>query len=181
MFTAVLPLFAVCLWFALILFNTLVMDRHKLNWEVSIANKEAIIENEYSDVLRLNGELVHKTNALSNVIGLDIAPERVFQLTETLFPVPVDGVVIKGYGRDRDGKYNVTVTTASYRQMAEITRRFTSYDGIQDVLLNNAQVSSDEGSAPLTDLEADRRVEGRISFNFVEIDDDVAVNDLIQQ
>ncbi|MFQ5493710.1 MAG: hypothetical protein ACE5DX_06150 [Candidatus Dojkabacteria bacterium] len=156
-YTAILPLFAVILWLGLVLFNGLVVNAVRDNWQSAVDQKNARIDSEFLATLTQHGELVKKTQALARVIVKDIKPEELFILTEILFPVPESDVLINGYGRDRDGSFNVTITTDTYLKFAEITRRFNNYEGIRDVNIKN--ISLDEDS----ELN-----EGIINFNFVD-------------
>jgi len=131
--SAVLPLAAALVWLGLIVFNGLVVEKVKLNWQQAVVNKENKIEVQYLPVRIKHGELVSKTNLLIDVIQKDIKPEVVFVLTETLFPQTEAGIQIKGYGREDDGAFSVSLSTASYNQFAQVIRRFSNYEGIKDV------------------------------------------------
>ncbi|MBW7953182.1 MAG: hypothetical protein QY330_01840 [Candidatus Dojkabacteria bacterium] len=167
-YTGILPLFAVCMWLALILFNGLVVDRVKANWQDAIDKKEKRIESEYSAILRQNGELVKKTQALESVVQLDINPDRLFQLKEEIFPFPEQGIVIDGYGRERDGTFNVTIRTPDLFTFSRVARRFTSNESIKDVYVSS--VSMVVANQNPTLLDQAREISGRIRFNFVETD-----------
>lgn len=156
-YTAILPLFAVVLWLVVVLFNGLVINRVKTNWQSAVNQKQSQIETTYKPVLVEHGELVIKTQALSEVIIKDIRPEKVFELTEILFPLPEPGVSIIGYGRDKDGSFNVNLTTDDYGLLAKIVRRFNNYDGITGTNLKSANLNT-----------ADQQVEAVINFFFRE-------------
>lgn len=129
--SAFLPLLAALFWLALIIFNGLVVEKVKSSWVNAVADKERKINVQYLPLRIQHGELVTKTNLLSQVIEKDIKPEELFVLTEKLFPKTEVGVEIKGYGRDQDGSFSVNLSTANYTQFAQILRRFTSYSGVK--------------------------------------------------
>jgi len=131
--SAVLPLVAALVWLGLIVFNGLVVEKVKGKWQQAVTGKENKIKVQYLSVRIQHGELVSKTNLLTDVIQKDIKPEEVFVLTEKLFPETEAGIQIKGYGREEDGAFNVTLSTANYEQFAQVIRRFSNYEGVRDV------------------------------------------------
>ena len=155
LYSALLPLFGVSLWLGLVVFNALVVDKVKANWEDAVAKKNTRIINEFGSILIQHGELVTKTNALSAVIVKDVQPEKVFLLTSKLFSQDEPGVTVHGYGREPDGSFNVAVSAFSYLKFAQITRRFNDYGEIEKVKVTG--ITYDNKS---------NEVSGSISFFF---------------
>jgi hypothetical protein len=152
---SVLPLVGVLLWLALLLFNALVLEEALKTQKAEITTKNLRIINEYSSVLNDHGELVTKTRALKDVVTKDISPERVFALTEELFPKEESNITIMAYGRSNDGTYNVTIKTDSYLNFAKVARRFSGSNVLEDVHI--LSVANQEG-----------RILGTVKFSFLE-------------
>lgn len=136
-FTALLPLLGVTLWLLLVLFNGLVVDGVKANWEKAIIQKENRINTEFLPVRIQHGELVIKTRTLSELVLKDIKPETLFILTETIFPTEEADVEIIGYGRNDDGSFSLALRTGDHEKFAEITRRFSNYEGAETVTISS--------------------------------------------
>lgn len=158
LYTALLPLLGVSVWLALTLFNGLVVDKVKANWETSIAKKQARVDTEFLPVRIQHGELVLKTRILADIILKDIKPETLFALTEQIFPVPEPEVQVIGYGRNDDGSFDVILSTSNYRKFAEVARRFSEYDGADEATISSVNYNK----------EADN-IQGVITF-FIDVD-----------
>jgi len=154
---AFLPLIAVVLWLGIMLINALVIDKSENEWEATVAKKKKVITDVYSATMLVYGELVTKTNYLAGVIEKDIQPEEVFILVETLFPTD-PGFTVTGFGRDKDGSFNVTVSAPTFLKFTKIARRFSSYDKIKDVQVRNVS------------LTKSNTVDGTINFFFISAD-----------
>lgn len=137
---AILPLTAVVIWLALILFNVYVVDAKKLGLEAQITKHKKYIENDLADILIANGEMVTKTNALAEVIQKDIQPEQLFILIDKIYSQQDDTFRITGYSRNTDGSFNVSLVADSFLRLTEITRRFENDGSISDVKLENANI-----------------------------------------
>ncbi|MCA9383688.1 hypothetical protein KC909_04935 [Candidatus Dojkabacteria bacterium] len=163
--TAILPLTGVSVWLLLVLFNGVVVDGVKANWEESIAQKENRIDTEYLAVRVQHGELVLKTKSLATLITLDIKPETLFVLTEQIFPEPEPGVRIIGYGRNDDGSFSIRLATDDYQKIAEIARRFSNYEGANLVTIES--VATDPTSEDNPD-EIQATIKFFINVEFIE-------------
>ncbi len=152
---AILPLTAVVIWLALILFNVYVVDAKKLGLEALAAKRQQFINNDLAPILIANGEMVTKTNALAEVIDQDVQPEQLFQLIDKIYSNQDDSFRITGYSRNRDGSFSVTMLADSFLRLTEITRRFENDDGITGVKLDNATVE-----------DKSELISGSISFFF---------------
>jgi hypothetical protein len=152
-YTAVLPLIAVLFWLGLVLFNGLVINKVKEDWNLAIADKQRKIDQDYLPVRVRHGELVVKTRSLAGLVQRDIQPESLFILTEKIFPNEDPNIRIVGYGRETDGKFTINIETSEYTKFAEITRRFSNFDAALNV--NISSVSNDPKTG---------KISGTISF-----------------
>lgn len=155
-YTAFLPLMGAIVWISLVVFNGLVIDKHKQDWITQVEAHKASIAVQYTGTQVVHGELVVKTNTLAGVIQKDIQPEQLFNLTDELFPQADPTFTIKGYGRETDGSFNVTVDAVSYQRLAEVARRFSDYEKITKVSIKTAQLDPKKNE-----------INGVISFFFI--------------
>lgn len=156
---ALLPFLSVVIWLAVVLANNLVIESYRTSWQSSVDESNQTINQALAPVLIQHGELVAKTNSLSNVILNDIKPEQLFILLDQIYQSDPT-FTINGYGRNQDGTFYVNVVARDYQRLAEVTRKFTDYKYIESVALKNA--SFDELANNAT---------GQINFlfNYVEI------------
>jgi len=162
---AFLPLVSVIIWLALILFNNLVIENYKQNWQKVIAEDNNVINVELASTLVTHGELVTKTNALGEVVTRDIQPEQLFVLIDTIYSTSDPTFVITGYGRNEDSSFFIKYSAVSYSRFAEIARRFSTYKHIKNVYLKEATLD-----------EKTSMVSGSVNFDFIYEDLTAAQN-----
>lgn len=120
----IFPLLGVILWLLMVLLDGLVIGYYQKQWENTIASRKATIEQDLLPILINHGELVQKTNSLSNVITKDIKPEQLFILLDEIYSNQDSTFNIVGYGRNEDGSFVVNIVAQNYIRFSEITRRF---------------------------------------------------------
>jgi hypothetical protein len=135
---AILPLTAVLIWLALSLINTYIVEVKINSLGSEITSRQEYIYNDLANILVANGEMVTKTDALANVINKDIQPEQLFVLIDKIYSNQDDTFTIKGYSRNDDGTFSVTLSAVSYLRLSEVTRLFASDSSITNVKLVNA-------------------------------------------
>ena len=152
----ILPLIGVVIWLIFVLLNGLVIDNYKLSWEKTIQDRKNVISYDLAPILMRHGELVVKTNGLSEVITKDIKPEQLFVLIDQIYSNQDSSFKIVGYGRKDDGSFQVSIVATDYKRFAEITRMFTLYKYINTVKIDTVAYS-----------EIANNVSGDISFFFI--------------
>jgi hypothetical protein len=153
--TAVLPLTSVFIWLVLVLVNNLYIEASKRTWENSINLKKQLITGELAPILIKNGEMVAKTNILAEVIKKDIQPEQLFVLIDQIYQKQDPTFKILGYARNSTGSFSVEFSAISYNRLAEIARRFGTYNYIENVSLEQTSLDT-----------TTNMVVGNISFDF---------------
>ncbi len=159
---ALLPFLSVVIWLAVVLTNNLVIETYRSSWENSVNESKQTINVALAPILVQHGELVAKTNSLSNVILNDIKPEQLFILLDQIYQSDPT-FTINGYGRNGDGTFYVSLIAKDYQRLSEVARKFTSYKYIEDVVITNASYD-----------DLGKNVSGQIQFlfNYVEIEAD---------
>jgi len=151
----IFPLLGVILWLSMVLIDKMVIDYYDAIWKNTISDKKSHIEQQLMPVLIQHGELVQKTNSLSNVVTKDVKPEQLFVLLDKIYSNQDSTFTISGYGRNPDGSFSVNIIAMNYLRLSEIARRFSTYKYINDVRIKSASYN-----------EKGNNVNGVITFFF---------------
>ena len=133
----VLPLLCVILWLILVLINGLIVENYRQSWQKTIEERNKTISYDLVPIMLKHGELVVKTNGLENVITKDVKPEQLFVLIDEIYSNQDLSFKIVGYGRKDDGSFQVSIIATDYLRFAQLARRFTSYQYINGVKIDN--------------------------------------------
>jgi hypothetical protein len=146
MYYSFLILFGVVIWLGLVLFNSLVVDRSRKQWEEINVEKENKIHNEYIGIREIHGELVAKTNSIAPIISKDIDPEALFLVADEVFPINEGNVRIVGYGRNPDGTFSIDISTKNYALIGQKARRLKNLDIVSELQIDEISYSAGQGN-----------------------------------
>jgi hypothetical protein len=135
---ALLPLMAVVVAIAVMLFNNLFMDERieELNQEIS--RQENSIES-YRQVVTKNAEFVRKSEILVEPIERDVEPERFFSLSDEILGELRFPTSIQSYGRSNDGSFEIRL---SFEELVNIISVLTEFESSQEVQQTNTDALS---------------------------------------
>ncbi len=135
LFYASILLFAIALLWLLIRGVDLIYVKNtKSKWQETSNSRSKEIAT-YSQYKIQNGELVTKTNILSEVVIKHLDPELVFGIIDKKIKESTPNVTIISYGRNPTGSFQVTGVTNNVNDVSKLLKNFYSEDGVEDVNL----------------------------------------------
>lgn len=133
------------LWVISSLSNSVLVNNYIGSWNTRITDQEAEILG-YAATKATNGELVTKTKALENVIDKNIDPDEFFSLVEGTITSASPSAIIRSYGREESGTFNVNGEGQSFQEVSKIIYVFTSNQSFTDVKLQNVVNDFEKGA-----------------------------------
>ncbi len=143
LYSAVLVFFTVLVWVAIALLNIFIVEGNLKKWENSKSSNQAKIES-YRIYRAENGELVTKTQILSDVVAKHLDPRVVFDLIDKRIKENTPNVEIVKYGRTSDGSFQVTGVTVDYNDVNKLVKAFGEEEEIDDVQLSSILFIEDQ-------------------------------------
>lgn len=136
LYSLVLVFFTVFVWVVINLLNIFLVQDNLDKWKDIKVNNQKKIES-YKIYRAENGELVIKTQILSEVVKKHLDPRVVFDLIDKRIKENTPNVQIVKYGRTSDGSFQVTGTTRDYKDINKLVMSFDEEGEIDDVRLSN--------------------------------------------
>ncbi len=119
--------------------------------ESAVANSGRAVDSkknslvQFASVKALNGEFVVKARALSPLLDLDIKPDKLVEVVNSLVTNLQNQAVIDSFGRARDGSFNIQVFISELESLNLIKAFFDENEEIVSDLFINEVADTPEG------------------------------------
>lgn len=142
LYATILLFFTVLVWVGINAIDVFLLGDNVNKWELISSQKDAVISSYQGDRVR-NGELVVKTQILSEVVDKHVDPSLVFDIIDEQIKTSTPTVVVDKYGRASDGSFQVSGVAESDEDVSKLIKDFSQRESIENVAL--LSIASSEG------------------------------------